>query len=211
MKLMKTKPIVILLFLSMIQGLQAAEEFKEPEEIIVASNRPPIFGMLDGVKFEHRTVNRVNSEYHVYVCHRGRKPADFKAGQRIEYGYLGPASDSYPDKVIDRILLSIPDREGNTRSYFEFPVELVRDVTQPGVGPSRAGFSLVRNGTQITVSLQGGDGAYSYVANWHIDLETNRVRRVVANGERDHAVSTPWHNLKKIDPPEIINNPAKKD
>ncbi len=194
----------------MIQGLPAAEEFKEPEKVIVASNRPPIFGMLDGVKFEHRTVDRVNSEYHVYVCHRDRKPADFKAGQRVEYGYLGPASDSYPDKVIDRILLSIPDREGNNRSYFEFPVELVKDVTQPGVGPSRAGFSLVRKGSQITVFLQGGDGAYSYVANWHIDLETNRVRRVVANGEGDDAVSTPWNDLKKIDPPKIVNSPDKK-
>jgi len=206
---MTTKPIIFLLFLSMIQGLPAAEEFKEPEEVVVASNRPPIFGMLDGVKFEHRTVDRVNSEFHVYVCHRDRKPADFKAGQRVEYGYLGPASDSYPDKVIDRILLSIPDREVNTRSYFEFPVELVRDVTQPGVGPSRAGFSLVRKGSQITVFLQGGDGANSYVANWHIDLETNRIRRVVANGEGDDAVSTPWHDLKKIDPPKIVNNPDK--
>lgn len=210
MKLMKTKPIVILFFLTMIQGLQAAEEFKEPEELIVVSNRPPKFGMLDGVKFEHRTVERVNSEYHVYVCHRDRKPTAFKAGQCIEYGYLGPASDSYPDKVIDRILLSIPDRSSATRSYFEFPVELVRDVTEPGVGPAGSGFSLVRMGSQITVFLQGGDGAYSYVANWHIDLETNRVRRVVANGERDNAVSTPWHDLKKIDPPKIVNDPDKK-
>lgn len=202
--------MIILLCLSMIQVLSAAEEFKKPEEIIAASNRPPIFGMLDGVKFEHRTVVRVNSEYHVYVCHRDRKPGDFKVGQRIEYGDLGPEGDNYPDRVIDRIILSVPDREGNARSFFEFPVELVRDVTQPSVGPSRAGFSLVRKGSQITVFLQGGDGAYNYVANWHIDLETNRIRRVVANGERDHAVSTPWQDLKKIDPPKIVNTPDKK-
>lgn len=211
MKLMKTKPIVILVLLSMIQGLPAAEESKNPEEVIVASNSPPTYGMIDGIKFERRTVARVTSDYHVYVCHRDRRPIDFKAGQRIEYGYLGPASDSNPDKVIDRILLSVSDGEGYIRSYFEFPVELVRDVTQPSVGPSRAGFSLVRKGSQITVFLEGGDGAYSYVANWHINLETSRVRRVVANGEWDDAVSTPWHELKKIDPPKIVNNPDKKD
>lgn len=123
---MKTKPIIILLCLSMIQVLPAAEEFKELEEVIVASNRPPIFGMLDGVKFENRRIDRVTSEYHVYVCHRERRSSDFKIGQ-------------------------------------------------------------------------------------HIDLETNRVRRVVANGERDNAVSTPWYDLKKIDPPKIINTPDKKD
>jgi hypothetical protein len=206
---MKSKSIILLLCLLMIQDLPAAEQFEKPEEIIVASNRPPIFGMLDGVKFEHRTVDRVNSEYHVYVCHRDRKPGDFKVGQRIEYGDLGPVGDNYPDRVIDRIILSIPAGEGNARSFFEFPVELVRDVTQPSVGPSRAGFSLVRKGSQITVFLPGGDGAYSYVANWHIDLGNNRVRRVAANGEWDEGVSTPWHNLKKIAQPKIINTPKK--
>jgi hypothetical protein len=195
----------------MFRILPAAEEFKEPEEIIVASNRPPVFGMIDGIKFEQRTVTRVNSDYFVYICYRDRKPTDFKVGQRIEYGDLGPVGDNYPDKVIDRIILNVPTGEGYARSFFEFPVELVRDVTQPSVGPSEAGFSLVRKGAQITVFLQGGDGAYSYVANWHIDLETNRVRRVAANGERDEAVSSPWHDIKKIDPPKIINTPDKKD
>jgi hypothetical protein len=207
---MKSESILLLLCLSMIQVLPAAEEFKEQEEIIAAANRPPIFGVIDGIKFERRTVDRVNSEYHVYICHRARNPTDFKKGQRIEYGDLGPVSDDYPDRVIDRILLSVPTEDGDTRSYFEFPVELVRDLTQPSVGPSRAGFSLVRKGAQITVYLQGGDGAYSYVANWHIDLENKRVRRVAANGERDEALSSPWHDLKKIDPPEIINTPDKK-
>lgn len=207
---MKAKTIIILLFLSMIQSLPAAEEFKKPEELVVASNMPPMFGVIDGIEFEQRTVSRVTFDYQVYICHRERRPSDFKVGQRVEYGYLGPASDSYPDKVIDRILLSVPTEEGKARSYFEFPVELVRDVTQPNVGSSSAGFSLVRKGSQITVFLEGGDGAYSYVANWHIDLETSRVRRVVANGEWDDAVSTPWHDLKKIDPPKMINTPYRK-
>jgi hypothetical protein len=206
---MKSKSIILVLCLSIIQALPA-EEFKEREQIIVASNRPPTFGAIDGINFERRTVARINSVYHVYICHRDRKPTDFKVGQRIEYGYLGAVSDNFPDKVIDRILLSVPEGEGSARSYFEFPVELVRDITQPHVGHSDSGFSLVRMGSHITVFLDGGDGAYSYVANWHIDLDTKRVRRVAANGEFDEAGSTPWHDLRKIDSPKIINTPNEE-
>jgi len=118
-----------------------------------------------------------------------------------------------PSTVIDRILLARPTTsttDGNAREYYEVPLELYRDVTEPALGKifiSQTLFSLARKGSTLTVFLCGGDGAYSYVANWIIDLETHRVRRVVHNnGEFDKGILSPWQDLKKSAEPRIVNS-----
>ncbi len=173
---------------------------------------PPTFGTIDGIAFEHRSVRNFAVVYDVYICYRDRRPTDFKIGERIEYGYLGPVTATEPGRVIDRILLTRPAGE-DVRSYHEVPSELYRDVTEPNLGKlslSQTPFALVRRSFTITIFLEGGDGAYSYIANWIIDLQNDRVRRVLANGESDEGAPGLWHALKKIQPLKIVNAPNKE-
>jgi hypothetical protein len=211
---MKTNAILILLGLLVFQDTRGADQPDEAKEFVMLIGSPPTFGTLNGVKFEHRTVPHGTWNYDVYICYRDRKPTDFKIGERIEYGYLGPVTTTEPSTVIDRILLArptTPTTDGHPREYYEVPLDLYRDVTEPALGKifiSQTHFSLARKGSTLTVFLSGGDGAYSYVANWIIDLVTQRVRRVVHNnGELDKGIPSPWQDLKKSAEPRIVNSP----
>ena len=204
---MKTQSLLLLLSLLVIQDIPAAERSETSKEPLIVVGSPPTRGTINGISFEHCSVPDFNIDYDVYICHRNRRPTDFKAGERIEYGYFGPVTDTEPGKVIDRILLSVPTGDRGTRSFYEVPPELVRDVTEPSLGKPdapRTRFSLVRKGSTITIFLTGGDGAYSYLANWIMDLESKRVRRVLANGEGDEGLLTSWQVLNKIEEPKIV-------
>jgi hypothetical protein len=213
-----TRSILLIFSLVVIQDIRAAELPAQEREPLIVVGSPPTYGTIEGIAFEHRSVHDYNIAYDLYICYRDRRPSDFMIGERIEYGYLGPVTATEPEKVIDRILLTRPTGEVergyySARAYYEVPKELYRDVTQPALGKiyaSKTYFSLVRKGFTITIFLQGGDGAYSYIANWIIDLKNNRVRRVLANGERDEGLSSPWHALKKIEKPKIVNTPNKE-
>jgi len=195
----------------MVLSLSNASAYQKPEEgeeNIVVIGSPPEFGTLDGVRFQRRIVQDVTSGLAVYMCFRDREERDFKVGERV-YGIDEPASATSPTGVIHRIILESP-AYGDNRFYYEVPKELYRDMAEHHLNAESKAqtlFSIARKGTALTLFLEGGDAAGSYAVNWIIDLEKDRVRRVVAESEQDAGPSSPWLNLKKIEKPNIVTSP----
>ena len=206
MKIIHTLSVLVLL-LPMTSS--AAEQSAVQYENVLVIGSPPGFGTLDGVRFQSRTVAQVTQDQAVYMCFRDRQAGDFKIGERV-FGSDMPATATEPSGVIHRIILELP-ASGDNRSYYEIPPELYRDLAQHHLSlqsKSQTLFSIARKGETLTIFLQGGDAAGSYVVNWII--EGHKARRVIAAGEWDKGRSSPWVELKKIDPPKIINTPDKK-
>ena len=198
----------VLATLSLVTS-SAAERPEAPLENVLVIGSPPGFGTLDGIEFQRRTVAAVNQDQGVYMCFRNREAGDFKIGERV-FGSDMPATATEPAGVIHRIILELPASGGN-RSYYEIPRELYRDLAEHHLNrqsKSQTLFSIARKGATLTIFLQGGDAAGSYVVNWII--EGHKVRRVITAGESEEGRSSPWVELKKIDPPKIINTPDMK-
>lgn len=198
-------PLSVLVLLSAV----TSSATEQPAENILVIGSPPEFGTLDGVRFQRRTVAKVTQSQAVYMCFRDRQAGDFKIGERV-FGSDMPVTATEPSGVIHRIILELP-ASGDDRSYYEIPQELYRDLAEHHLNwqsKSQTLFSIARKGATLTMFLQGGDAAGSYVVNWII--EGHKVRRVIAAGESDEGRSSPWLELKKIDPPKIIHTTDKK-
>jgi hypothetical protein len=206
MKIIHTLSALVLL--SAVTSSATEQPAVHGENVLVIGS-PPAFGTLDGVRFQRRTVAQVTQSQAVYMCFRDRQAGDFKIGERV-FGSDMPATATEPSGVIHRIILELP-ASGDNRSYYEIPPEFYRDLAEHHLNwqsKSQTLFSIARKGATLTIFLQGGDAAGSYVVNWII--EGHKVRRVIAAGESDSGGVDPWLELKKIDPPKIINTPDKK-
>lgn len=205
MKYLSTLPFLLIL---PILSVSAEEKPDKPMENILFIGSPPRVGTLDGVKFQYRNVAYINDAYAVYMCYRERQENDFKIGERV-FGSDMPATATQPQGVIHRIVLEWP-AYGPQRSYYEIPQELYRDMSEHHLehqSKAQTLFSLARKGSMVTLFLSGGDAAGSYAVNWIIDLETKRVRRIVAAGEWDEVRPSPWIDLKKVEKPAIVMAP----
>ncbi len=192
----------VLMLLAPVISSATDQSAVQSENLLVIGS-PPEFGTLDGVRYQRRTVAQVNQDQGVYMCFRDRQEGDFKIGERV-FGSDMPVTATEPSGVIHRIILELP-ASGDNRSYYEIPPELYRDLAQHHLGwqsRSQTLFSIARKGSTLTIFLQGGDAAGSYLVNWII--EGHKARRVIAAGEADEGTSSPWLELKKIEKPNIV-------